>query len=253
MKRIDLANSSHLKLLVYGRPGAGKTTFCGSAAADQRSAPVLLVNCGGNPQSLRKQADKPFMVGIDTLNDLNDIYDFFAADQPATHRLAELAQGARYKTLIFDGITTIQQLVIDLQAGGASKLNQTPRQLEIQQWGGVLRHMLNISAHFLERLNGLHIIVTALEDVPQYDTGGVMQQPYQAALSGRSQVLVPGAALGYYRIATKEAAPRDLRDRVKHNVLITQPLRDTAAKDQHLLASPFIADPTVTKLLDLLT
>jgi len=105
MKKTEI-DSEHLKMLIYGDPGTGKTRFVGTAAMDPRTAPVLYLNMGGNPVSMRSYEKKPDMIEIESMADFNPIYKWLKAGQPAGDKLVtDMGLHPPYKTVVMDQLT----------------------------------------------------------------------------------------------------------------------------------------------------
>lgn len=257
MKITDLSKRSKLRILVYANPGAGKTTFTGTAALDERTAPVLHIDASGNPESLTRHASLPDVISLDKLEELNPIYAWLAAGMPADHLLVK-KYGLRtdYKTLVFDGITAVQRKVFDVAMGTVEpKPGDTPPKAEWPHYGAVLRHMLKIAYAFYHTLD-MNVLMTALEhtDMREMITGSGKFQPYaEPALAGQAREELPGEALAVIRMvhATNDVS-RAKELNARHTIAQLQPTTRAYAKDQHGFGVPFVGDITVSKLLDAL-
>jgi hypothetical protein len=259
MKRLTLStDNTKLKILVYGKPGAGKTTFTGSAALDERTAPVLHIDCSGNPETLLRQETMPDVIAIEKIAELTPIYEWLAGGQSKDHALVT-RYGLRtgYKTVVFDGVTAIQRLSIALVSGSETlKPGEIPPQMQMQQWGSVLRQMLLFARAFLQSLPNLHVLVTALERENVDDATKAIS--YSPALQGQSAHELPGEALAVIRIAYKgnvnpQVAKQYATSPDIYSIAQLWPNRIAYAKDQHGFNMPFLANPTVSALLDALT
>lgn len=269
MQAIELTKQTKLKLLTYGKPGSGKTTFVASAALDERTAPVLHIDCSGNPQSLIKVpgvasaiADRRlFVVRLDQLAELNPIYDWLLNGQPASGALTTKYGIAGVRTVVFDGITAIQRKSFEVVTGTtAIKPGDVPAKPDYNVYGGVLRQMLKIATAFYQTLPDLHIIMTALEHTDQrFDVPGDNKTIYAYAepgLSGASGDELPGEALAVLRFAHTSNFPLPVlaQHKAKDAFSLVQfkPTRTAYAKDQHGFGADFATDITVTRLLDAL-
>lgn len=254
MKRIDVQRSKHIKTLVYGYPGSGKTHFCGTFALDDRSSPVLHVDCAGNPSTLRNLDAMPDVISIDKFSDLNYIYDWLVKGQPTNHPLVtQMNLTPGYKTLVFDGISDLQRYSFDAVMGEEGKdIADKPRAPEFGDWRGVLKQMTAIAHRFFSL--PMHVVVTAWEYVKTDEYGQTRYRPF---LQGQSIDTVPGYALCVARLIHKsrvngamEKALKDIPDTV--NVMLLQPTKNYDAKDQNGFGISYLTNPTATKLLDLL-
>jgi hypothetical protein len=254
LKTVNLIDV-RLKLLVYGAAGAGKTTFCGSAALDPRTAPVFWVNAFGNPQSLRRQQTLPAaIVDLGNPNELEQIYRFFADGQPDGSPFLKATNGEKYKTLVFDGFSALQDDVFNIiLQGGKRRPGSIPPKPTYNHWGELLRFGNEWGAAFY-KLDGLHVITTAIEEDLILEND-MVQKPIYPLIQGKSRKMVPSFALGVYRIATTHTE-RGLTQGAQFNALFTRETRKMYAKDQHLIdpskltKDGVMLDPTITKLLD---
>ena len=87
--------TKHLKILVYGSPGVGKTVFAATTNDDKRTSPALLIDLEGGTLSI---ADKDIdVVRVTKFKQFNEIYEY-------------LRNGSHYKTVIIDSLTEVQKL-----------------------------------------------------------------------------------------------------------------------------------------------
>lgn len=258
--KLDLtANRAILKLLVYGKPGSGKTTFTASASQDQRTSPVLHINLSGNPQSLTRYPKLPDVLNITELADLNPLYHWLKAGQPNRGKLVQewgLVPG--YRTLVIDGVTGLQRKVFDL-AGNVTQLDPgtMPPKAEWDVYRAVLGHMLKIGEAFYQTLPELHVIMTALEHGDQRGEKPNLYRMAEPALAGASVEELPGEALAVIRLTHHTEVPPEVLGKLpkqpKYNVAQLQPTKLAYAKDQHLFKADYLPDLTVTMLLDRLS
>jgi hypothetical protein len=259
-----LSGRSPLKLLIYGKPGKGKTTFAGSAALDPRTAPVLWIDAGGNPISLTRigisaDDDRLKPLALEKLSDLAECYRWFAGGQKSTDVYA-LENGLKppYRTLVFDGITQMQRLSFDaIMNTEDMQPGLIPPKPEWGHYRSVLGQMIRIATKFYTLR--LHVIVTALEHPePRYITPGDNTTAYtyfEPLLAGQSVDEFPAWALNVGRIAlasTYDAMTvKEAKAETAFSMLQFKATRYVDAKDQHNFG-PYHADPTVAKLLDIM-
>lgn len=269
MRQVTLSARSRLRLLIYGKPGKGKSTFAGSAAKDERTAPVLWVDAGGNPIVLSRlgiTADdaRLKLLAIDKLSDLAECYKWFAAGQPPRDVYAlENKLTPPYRTLVFDGITHMQRLSFDAIMKTEDALpGLMPPKPEWSHYRSVLGQMIGIASKFYTL--PIHVIVTALEHPePRYLVPGQASTAYtyfEPLLAGQSVDEFPGWSLNVGRMALtptyddmviSDLAARDPKARDSFAILQFKATRYVDAKDQHNFG-PYHADPTVAKLLDIM-
>lgn len=94
-----------IKMLVYGRPGVGKTTLCATAPK-----PIIL-SAESGLLSLRKHSIP--VIEIKTMQDLFDAYSYLTGPE-----------GVNYETICLDSISEIAEVVL----ANAKKASKDPRQ-----------------------------------------------------------------------------------------------------------------------------
>lgn len=269
MRKVTLSARSHLRLLIYGKPGKGKTYFAGTAAKDERTAPVLWIDAGGNPISLTHlglKADdtRLTLLAIDKLSDLADVYNWLrgvngAPAQDPKHIYAlENNLKPPYRTIVFDGITHMQRLSFDaiMQSEDLAPGLMPPKPAW-QHYRSVLGQMIGIASKFYTLR--MHVVVTALEHPePRYLVPGDASTAYtyyEPLLAGQSVDEFPGWSLNVGRMALAASydeqtiAANNARD--AYSMLQFKATRYVDAKDQHNFG-PYHADPTITKLLNIM-
>lgn len=202
-----------LKILLYGDTGAGKTHF----SADADGVAVALVEPQGfaTIASLKRKVlvpGKKGRAGTPCLRTMDDLREFVKA--AASGRLAK----AGVTTLVFDGITEIQQMMIDeIQRGkrraaltvkteGSTKKTKAveteakpdakpdaktkgPAPEMTQADWGTLATMLR---NFLRTIRDLpyHVIVTALSQTSEDEVNGVKIRRLSPMLSGSTRATI---------------------------------------------------------------
>lgn len=260
MKLVPIALAEYLRMLVYGKPGSGKTTFCASLGLDDRTSPVLHIDCGGNPEVVgnRKVFSTTPNVTIlqpDKLDELNAIYDWLEAGQPNQASLAKWGLTPGYKTVVFDGFTDIQRQSFDraMSMESAAFYANYPKR-EFKHYGFVLQQLLHMISE-LRKLK-LHVIVTTLEHTKTlYEVPGEMSTVYNyysPMLDGEGKRELPGYVLSVMRMQPKPAIDPALAKRleVKHTLGSFEHNKYQYGKDQFGFPQVNYADPTITKLLD---
>ena len=264
MKLIKHENQTFARCLFYGAAGSGKTTLLGTAMNDERSAPSLHIDCFGNTVSLRNNKKPPLTMSCDTREDLNFIYDHFANDQPELSSLNNLwkqtkaSEGKalpRFKTLCFDGVSGLQFIAQSEITGNKDrKPGDTLAPMKLQDWGTLLTLMDKFAASFFG-LPKIHVLVTALERVDEEELTKVRE--WSPALGGQSVTILPayayavGRVMRLNRINPTAQAQYSLTSDI-HSITFFEPLGKFVAKDQYGGFDQYVADLTMTKLLDMI-
>lgn len=221
---------------------------------------TLHIDYSGNPESIEEQEKLPDVVRLQELSELNAIYDWFYNGQPTKHAMVEkggLTPG--YKTLVFDGATAMQRKSFNLVLGvDKYKPGDLQPLAEWTHYRSVLAQMLAIATAFYQTLPNLHILMTALQhEETRYRIAGdkSIDNSYtfnKPALQGQAVTELPGEALLVMRFAHKSQVDLGLANKLKANYTIAQlqPSMYADAKDQYRLGTQYLADPTVTTILD---
>lgn len=262
-----------LRMLIYGKPGSGKTTLTASASLDPRLAPVLHIDAGGNPVSVAKTGAKPKIIRMTKLDDLNAIFGWLIDGQPENHPMVKQAGCVPgYKTIVLDGITRIQFMSFSVAMGNVkTPPGDMPTKPEWDIYNRVLLHLTNAFTQFYDLK--MHVIVTALEDYDKqfYDPDKARLKEKELdysdyylqavpAIDGKSGTRVPGMAETVVRMAHKikiepsviSRLQKETSAKVKYCVAQLQETRAAYAKDQHGFGVDYIADPNLTHMMDLL-
>ena len=196
----------HVKMLLYGASGVGKTVF-GSTAPD-----VLFLDAEAGMLSVReKNLDRIKVI------DFADVYKAFDFLKLGEHK---------YKTVVIDSLTEIQRKSMD------SILKKTNRDKpQIQDWGSNIEQIRKMVRYFRDL--PMNVIVIGLDQQIEQDdmTGTTKRAP---ALQGRS---LPQEVMGYYDIVGYMFA----QERVKQDnsgekeivrAIRVQPSQNVYAKDR---------------------
>ncbi len=260
MKKIIATQDTYLKVLMYGQPGSTKTRTAATAALDERTAPALLLNMGGNPLSIADYEEQPDIYTMSDMRDFNAVFDFLERGMPLNHQMVTQFDARNdYKTVIIDGITDVNRDAMEKATGTTAKgvAELLPAQ-QIQHYGQVLRMTTRFARLFYNL--PMHVIVTALEKEDRDDTSGSIY--YRPLVYGQGG----GELAAYaYTVARMMHVARVSRQELKTigesgvegigaatSVAIFQPSGKIMAKDQAGMQIPYMMDPTVTKMLDLI-
>lgn len=257
LKVLDFEADALLRILAYGMAGSGKTTFAASAANDVRTSPCLHIDVGGNALALRRfpANQRPTVLSLSDMSDLNALYDWLKKGQPAQHAFTA-ATGLRpgFKSLVFDGVTGLQRESFAKVTGGDKKgPGDIPEKLERPHYNAVLGHMTRFASLFYSL--PLHVIITALEREQQDGTTGTIT--YGPMLLGQAASEVAGYAFIVmrlmHRIRLNSAQLKAADDAIEGQAIsvgMLAPSGKYVAKDQHGVGVPYLANPTVTTILD---
>jgi GTPase SAR1 family protein len=284
MKTVALEKTNFIKLLAYGESGTGKTTLLGSFQEDERSSPLLVLNCGGQPTSLRFVDPPPLVLEIESTADLNPPYNWFAEGQPwetieanighttisASSGHARLGredpfcravydyfdgQPGQFKTVAIDGISDLQQTCVREISKQPRRPGDRPKLVELGHWG-TIRQQTNNIVTLMYHLD-MHVIMTALTDHKYIEAFG--RTEYSPLLNTKSAMEVPAQAQIVGRLmAVVSLNARDRRDATKvapnaFNVLRTTCDADFAAKWQGVREPPAaLFNPRAKDLLDII-
>lgn len=178
---------NYLKVLIYGEPGVGKTTFTASAPN------TLLIDVERGARTLAG-------------NNANvDVLEFVSIEQiEATIRYLREGNSAfeKYDTIAFDSLSEMQRRLIDAQLSNASKMTGTP--VYKADWD-----IYNINTQRLRSLMSAfrdinkNLIVTAQAKQDKDDSTGIMM--YRPDLTPKLAATVAGLfdIVGYLRINSK--------------------------------------------------
>lgn len=257
MSRFDFEQDMALKILIYGKPGTGKTWFACSAVDDERLAPVLVLEAFGNLMSIRRWDVKPDIVTINDIKDFNAPYDWLASGQDPNHPFCvENDLHPPYKTLIVDGLTEVQRFITRKLTGGAvDNPGDLVGKLERQGFGQLLGTMLNWAHHFITL--PMNVIMTSLEAERQDGTNGPIRR--YPLIWGQSGLEICGYAYLVTRVTSRLAMDKTLLtspvDPINSDTVTVAMFAETPtyyAKDQYALGVIHMTNPTLGKVLDLI-
>lgn len=174
-KRVDEVTGSYFNCILYGRPGAGKTTCAATAPA-----PILFLDCDQGLLALRgvppEMAEKIGLCPEETyFEPIRSMADMLAQIE-RVHRECSASPGW-WRTVVVDNLTELQRvLMTDL-------LSVSERSIPaIQDWGVILLRMQKLVR--LVRNLPVHTVFIAHEREDEHGIG--------PALSGRIAEELPG-------------------------------------------------------------
>jgi hypothetical protein len=247
-----------LRMMVYGVPGAGKTTFASTFDDDPRTSRVLIVDVGGNSISIRKNSPKPLVLIPESLNDIDRIFAFCLRQKPddPIREALGIDSDVKINTVVIDTLSEVQRMAIHeergvayatdsaYQAGVPLSIRNTPT-MRIQDWGGILQKMTTLASMFYKL--PIHVIITCQEKLEiEEEDGKIISSTARPFLQGGSADAVPAWATLIGRITRRPVPGRA-------SVPFMQFTNTTRwyGKNQVSLTLPNeIQDPTASKILD---
>lgn len=169
-----------IKVVIYGEPKTGKTTWLKTLLEDDRLYPVLLADCEGGVKSIRsviqeieldelgKKKSKFDVVRVRSIQDLQTVYDFLFKDRYEEER-------AYYKTIVLDSISEINDAVLS-QICNNNLIGLKAKPI-IPKFGEYADLNIRIDKFLtaLRDIEDLNVIVTALPN-PEYEQEGTNQR-----------------------------------------------------------------------------
>ena len=231
------ADARHVKALIFGPAGAGKTRLLGAAQEDPRTYPMAFLNFEGGEQTLS---------GLDI--DVFDIRD--SRDYEAVYKDL-IRKDTPYKSVGVDSITETQISTL-LEILDHDTINRAdPDQLAQQDWGIVLVRMRRIVRQYVKMLP-MHVFMTALAKEEVAPRIGTVKVP---SVQGAFANELPGILDVVAYLAQEDVEPDDVHpDGVQRTLLLhSQPRFGVKVRSPWNAKAPSeIVDPTITKLMDAL-
>ena len=228
-----IEKSPTINVLVYGKPGTGKTVLAGSSSMVPEMSPVLLVDIEGGTNSLRTTYPDVDTVRVTTWPELLEICDYLADENN------------HYKTVVFDSLSEIQKLNMYYNMRKAGK-NPMEEKADWDDWGKNLESM----RFFVRATRDLpiNVIWTALLDESQdKKTGKTMKMPYFTGKFKQEIAAIPDEVFFYY---LKEQYDDEAEEDVTLRILLTASTDDTVAKDRSGQLPQVIVSPTMQTLYE---
>lgn len=213
----------HLKMLIYGVAGVGKTTFACSSTQVPQMSNVLMINAEGGHLSVATD-DFPHldMIPVKTFKQLGQIQNFLdqhcrardAEDVAKLRKIQAVAFGVpeesidepiTYNTIVIDSLSEIEQLCFN-QLLNISDSTRIDEETDTEGWDEY-RANGKMIMRLIRKYRDLpmHVIMTSAEKYNQDET---KKYKYVPDLSGQLSKKIQGVfdCVGYYVQASKDGA-----------------------------------------------
>jgi len=256
MPKLDIDLCMKLHLLVTGNPGIGKTTFCGTAMDDERTAPVLVLNFAGNPQVFagRDLQNRPTVWNCKSLIEVSKILSWIKGGQVASPLREEmgLPNGVNFQTLCVDHLAEFQRLQYADIMGSVSAAEDIHggKIAEFKHWNLMWQRSVALARVLSDPAWPTHVVMTVHIKTGEDGIG----RTYEPMLYGQSDFEVPGYVLAHGWLTWVSDMPKDVRAQASNaeRVLVFKELfRHVNLKEQYAGCIPTcVFDPTIPMLVD---
>jgi len=247
---------SPLRLLLYGYPGSMKTRTAATAAQHPLTSPCLLMNAGGNPETLADYDLSPDIIDMERLEDFNDPYDWIMNGQPKDHPLVEefgLNHGP-YRSIIIDQLTKVQGMYFERVMGTSPSTMKVATVVPKREWehyNKILYTMIRFASLYWAL--PIHVIMIAQEREGDPGTGRLIG-PH---LEGQAAVEVSSGALVIGRMMHVTRAEARIRKALQEldadSIAVFKQSQTFIAKDQQGgRLGEYMVNPTIPKMVDLI-
>lgn len=230
------------KVLIFAPPGNGKTYFLGTAQADERTAPMLLLDFEGGHETLAGLDID--VVEIRGWDDYNEVFEVLESGEHWTMEGSSLAEGETYKSLGIDSVseTHVWALLQILDAKGESR--KEPDLIQLDDYNVGTTQMRRLLREFRDL--PMHVFYTAHAKVEEERGIGKVQLP---KMSGQMANEIVGlmSICGYLAISEDEETGDEQRELLLQNYV---GFRIKARVPWETEIPDEIVNPTVTSLLD---
>lgn len=230
---VEPGSGNWIKLMIHADSGVGKTHFCGTAGSDERTGPVLLIDCEGGTDTLRGWP------GIDvkrifTMEDLKKVFE-----EVANHNKGW------YKTIALDSLSEIQDIDMQMVMWEAKMTAKNPEMVNVdvpspREWGIGRNHVRKITRAF--RDIEANLIVTTLTNIVVKEG---KPDRFVPNLPGKLGYEIPGfmGIVGWYHFGDSKQTERVLQVKGTNRVM---------AKTRFKELGDVIENPTIPSIWDML-
>lgn len=249
-----------VKAIFYGEPGSGKTTLAASSHLDPRLGPTLLLNCVGNPVSVRRMPSKPSLININSIEDLQTIVDWLHKEDqdpknaiPKAYKEKYGKEYPRFRTVVLDQLTGLQTMYMRKYLK-TERIQRDGKKAAYDDWAAVLMFMDTVAWSFFELLQ-MNIIMTALERVEIDALDDELSRG--VGLTGQSQQVVPAYAPLVGRVVRQQKISPQAKKQYtipdnEYCTVFFDLMGKFNAKDQYTLGTRYMSNPSMTKIMDLI-
>lgn len=239
LSRLEVAQRPEFyHCLLYGASRGGKTTLVGTAGADERTGPLLLLDFEGGASSVMGQQNIQ-VVPMRDWHDFNDAYEFLSKGQHP------------FKSVAVDSISELHTFtVLDIvEKEAAANSRRSEDTAEIQDFGKAMIMLRRFMRHM--RQLRMHVFITALTKTDKYPNEGDVRVPQMfGQMAGESVGMFP--VVGYLVNEVERIGKGEKRS-VRKLYLQNEPGMRIGVRIP--LGNKFpdsIANPTITKLFNAL-
>ncbi len=234
-----------LKMLIYGPPGAGKTTLAASAGGVKEMQNVLFVNVEGGTLALLDSD----VYGSNSVPDTYDFNNFESLDELFKFLLAG---DHGYKTVIIDSLSELVKYNLDYIIAKkranktAGNVNKDEDDVFLEDYGTMTKQMRRVVRKFRDL--PMHVIFTC-HDAP---VGQEANAQIGAAISNSLRKSVEGFVDVVAYLWVKEEVNEETKASTMVRKMLTSPHGRFIAKDRSpgQRLGKIMNDPTMPKIMD---
>lgn len=232
-----------LNMLVYGKPGEGKTVLAGSATEVEDMSPVLFIDCEGGTVALKNTYPKAHRIRVtQTLDGKNLLVDWKMIE--AIYQ--ELRRGKHdYQTVVIDSLSELQRISMEIvmkqMLSGPSGAGRDPDIASQREWGKVQEQLRRVVRQFRDL--PMHTIF--ITHVATRGDDGIERYP---SLPGKLANEVAGFVDLVLFLYTKQVQNKETKKSEIKRAISCAASPTLVAKDRTGILPPIMEDPTMAKI-----